>query len=113
MARSTIAPSAHQRIISSDAGNYEEALSVADGISDFRLKNYADLMLVAKVYKKNGEYSQAFFCISQFYNGMRTIMRYHPAQFYEAHQNICLHLLFLLFPDSNQAAVEKAERGFL
>ena len=42
-----------------DVGNYEEALSVADGISDFRLKNYADLMLVAKVYKKNGEYSQA------------------------------------------------------
>lgn len=42
-----------------DAGNYEEALSVADGIPDFRLKNYADLMLVAKAYKKNGEYSQA------------------------------------------------------
>lgn len=42
-----------------DAGNYEEALSVADGIPDFRLKNYADLMLVAKVYKRNGEYSQA------------------------------------------------------
>lgn len=42
-----------------DEGNYKEALSVADGIPDFRLKNYADLMLVARAYKKNGEYSQA------------------------------------------------------
>lgn len=42
-----------------DAGNYEEALSVADGIPNFLLKNYADFMLVAKAYKKNGEYAQA------------------------------------------------------
>lgn len=42
-----------------DAGDYGAALLIADSISDFRLKNYADLMLVARAYKKNGEYSQA------------------------------------------------------
>ena len=42
-----------------DSGNVEAAVAVADKIPDARIKNYADLMLVAKAYKRSRDYAQA------------------------------------------------------
>lgn len=42
-----------------EAGNMEAALAIADKIPDSGLKTYAELMLVAKAYKKGGDAGQA------------------------------------------------------